>query len=253
VQNTTPRAVSTGLTLGTAAALVTLLAAAATPAEAAAELRAAAAAPDVTGPLVALVALVAWTVAGWLTITALLALLARAQGLAGRLGTAAARRVAPTGVRRAVELALGLTVTVGVLGAAPASAIGAPAEQRAAATTSAPAAAPPSLDWAGSEAGPDLDWPAPGPPPAASTQVRAAPVPTGQPGAAADPVVVQPGDSLWRLAAQDLARRTGAEPSVAQTAAAWPSWWAANRETVGADPHLLHPGTGLRPPPDLPA
>jgi resuscitation-promoting factor RpfA len=60
--------------------------------------------------------------------------------------------------------------------------------------------------------------------------------------------VVATGDSLWRLAASDLARRTGAPPTAAQTAAAWPAWWAANREVVGDDPDLLRPGAVLRAP-----
>jgi nucleoid-associated protein YgaU len=61
-------------------------------------------------------------------------------------------------------------------------------------------------------------------------------------------VVVQPGDTLWDLAEADLQARTGAAPADAQVASAWPSWWAANRDAVGADPDLLHPGTSLRRP-----
>ncbi|MCW2616466.1 MAG: hypothetical protein JWN08_3460, partial [Frankiales bacterium] len=37
----------------------------------------------------------------------------------------------------------------------------------------------------------------------------------------------------------------GARPTPAAVAAAWPAWWAANREVVGDDPHLLLPGTAL--------
>lgn len=88
----------------------------------------------------------------------------------------------------------------------------------------------PALDWASPDAAPG---------PSAST-----PNPTG----GAGPVVVQPGDSLWELAEQDLAAR-GASTSDAAVAQAWPAWWAANREAVGDDPDLLQPGTPLTPPP----
>ncbi len=60
--------------------------------------------------------------------------------------------------------------------------------------------------------------------------------------------MVQPGDSLWELAEADLAAR-GEPTTDAAVAQAWPSWWAANRDTVGEDPDLLQPGTRLTPPP----
>ena len=57
-------------------------------------------------------------------------------------------------------------------------------------------------------------------------------------------VVVRAGDSLWRIAAQHL------DPlaSPAQIAAAWPGWYAANRDVVGPDPGLIHPGQVLSRP-----
>jgi nucleoid-associated protein YgaU len=58
-------------------------------------------------------------------------------------------------------------------------------------------------------------------------------------------VVVRPGDSLWRIAARSLRPRSSA-PAIA---AAWPTWWAANRSVVGPDPNLIVPGQRLRPPP----
>ena len=57
-------------------------------------------------------------------------------------------------------------------------------------------------------------------------------------------VIVQPGDCLWRLAGRAL----GAAATPARTAAAWPTWWAANRSVIGDDPDLLMPGTRLVPP-----
>jgi hypothetical protein len=57
-------------------------------------------------------------------------------------------------------------------------------------------------------------------------------------------VVVRAGDSLWRIAARHL------DPlaSPAQIAAAWPGWYAANRDVVGPDPGLIHPGQVLSRP-----
>jgi hypothetical protein len=57
-------------------------------------------------------------------------------------------------------------------------------------------------------------------------------------------VVVQRGDCLWDIAARAL----GDGASDADVAAAWPRWYAANRDVVGPDPDLLHPGAVLRPP-----
>lgn len=217
-----------------AVALGALLLTAPAPTQALADLRDPGSAADPTAPLVAAVALIAWPLALWLAVTVLLTLAARSPSRVGRVAASAARRTAPVAVRRAVELSLGLSVVVGV--ASPAV-----ATQEPAGPTPVPPAA--SLDWAGTPA-PSLDWPTTAPQEPAATEVRAAPV------AAAGEVVVRPGDTLWDLTEQSLADRTGAPPSDAQVAAAWPSWWAANRDAVGDDPHLLRPGTPLTPPAD---
>ena len=233
---------------GTAAALAALLLAAPSPSSAVRALASPGSSASPTDPVVALAALVAWGLTGWLALVLASTVAARLPGGAGRAAGAVARRVAPAALRRALEVALGLAVTATALGAGTAAATTTPPAPAA-------AAASPSLDWPGAAA-PDLDWPtaaSPGPtsppvPPPSATPVRAAPMPAEAPG----DVVVQPGDSLWRLAERDVERRTGTAPSTAQTAAAWPSWWAANREAVGDDPDLVHPGTRLTPPQDLP-
>jgi hypothetical protein len=46
------------------------------------------------------------------------------------------------------------------------------------------------------------------------------------------------GESLWRIAAE----RLGPDASDAQIAAAWPTIYAANRDTIGDDPGLILPG-----------
>lgn len=175
-------------------------------------------------------ALLAWALATWLAVTVLVTAAGQLPGVTGRLAGVGARRIAPAAIRRAVEVTLGLTVAVGVLGAAPASAASSPA----AATTNVAGASATEP----SAARPDLDWPrtAAGAPPA-------------------EPVLVQPGDSLWRLAAKQLQAAGAPTPSDAQVAQAWPSWWSANRDLVGDDPDLIRPGMRLSPPatPDSPS
>jgi hypothetical protein len=199
-------------------------------------------AADPFAPVLAGITLVAWLLVAWLMTTVLVT----AGGhLPGRLGSrlaAAARLVAPAAVRRAVELSLGLTVLVGALttpasaAPTPAASLDWPVSRTVPGADAAPGeTADPGANHVGTGSGtaPDLDW-APAAPPAV---------------APAGTVVVQPGDTLWDLAAADLEARTGAAPADAQVASAWPSWWAVNRDAVGADPDLLHPGTPLRPPP----
>jgi hypothetical protein len=57
-------------------------------------------------------------------------------------------------------------------------------------------------------------------------------------------VVVQPGDSLWQLAAASLPP----EATSADIAAAWPAWYELNADTIGSDPNLIQPGQVLRIP-----
>ncbi len=208
-----------------------LLLAAPPPSTAWRELRATSSALDPTGPLVAAAALLAWALATWLAVTVLVTAAGQLPGVAGRLAGAGARRIAPAAIRRAVEVTLGLTVAVGVLGAAPASAASssAAATSPAAATTNVAGASAAGASAAEpSAARPDLDWP------------RGA--------APAEPVLVRPGDSLWHLAAQQLQAAGTPTPSRAQVAQAWPSWWSANRGLVGDDPDLIQPGMRLSPP-----
>ena len=183
---------------------------------------------DPTAALVGVIGLAAWAVAAWLLVTAAATAGGHLPGRTGRAAAGLSRRIAPATLRRAVEVALGLTVTTAVLGAGPA------------------AASTPSLDWGAQvEASvPALDW---GSAPT-TAPATAAPATTPEPAPEPTSVIVAPGDSLWALAERDLARRSATAPSDAAVAQAWPAWWAANREAVGPDPHLLHPGTSLTPP-----
>ncbi|MFC8734560.1 LysM peptidoglycan-binding domain-containing protein [Luteimicrobium sp. NPDC057192] len=72
---------------------------------------------------------------------------------------------------------------------------------------------------------------------AAHPAARVAPAPAGD----RTEVTVRHGDTLWDIAAAHL----GPHATDAEIARAWPRWYDANRDAVGADPDLLLPGTVL--------
>ena len=211
---------------------------------------------DPTAPVMALVALGAWAIAAWLVLGVGLVAASELPGLVGRSAGALAARTVPAAVRRGVSLVLGAGLALGVAAPAHAGDV-APADQRGSTVSlDWPAVAPPT--------GPSKESPAPPRTQAPST----IPDPTGAGGAARTPgprpaatrvastgqprhtVLVHTGDTLWGLAQRALQARSTVEPSDAQIAATWPTWWAANRAAVGEDPHLLHPGTRLVAPSD---
>ncbi|MDT4920710.1 MAG: hypothetical protein QOI15_1612 [Pseudonocardiales bacterium] len=172
-----------------------------------------------------------WLVAVWIGIGIAVTLLARLPGVVGRACSATSTRLLPATLRRVVAGSVGLSVvltplsfTLGAL--APATA------------QSAPAFALPAPVWPGA----DGSAPAGRPDPAArGPSVPAPPQLARQEGR---PAVVRPGDSLWLIAA----RRLGPAAGDAEVSAAWPRWYAANRDRIGADPDLIQPGQRLRPP-----
>lgn len=192
---------------GGAAAVAALVATGPTPAAA---LRALTDPPsaDATGALLAAVALAAQALAAWLLATAVLTAGGRLPGLLGRASRCLAGRVAPSVVRRAVALGLGLGVAAAPSGVALAD-VPAPTVRPSVAA--------------------DLDWPG------------LARVPSHPDSRA---VVVRRGDTLWDIAAAHLPTTA----SDARIAAAWPAWYAANRTVIGRDPHLIRPGQRLSPP-----
>lgn len=198
-------------------------------------LRTAAQATDPFAPLIALAALLAWSLAGWLLVVFLATWASRVPGLLGRHADAVARRIAPFAVRRVAALALGVTVATGGLGASAAV----PAAGDAPAIPAPPAAA---LDWPTRPASHALDW-GPGAVPVGARPATALPA-AAQTRGAKHEVVVRPGDSLWRVAARGL----GDAATTTRIAVAWPAWWAANRDAIGPDPDLIHPGLRLSPP-----
>jgi nucleoid-associated protein YgaU len=62
-------------------------------------------------------------------------------------------------------------------------------------------------------------------------------------------VVVEPGDTLWRIALRHLPPGAGA----AEVMGACSRIHELNRDVIGDDPDLIHPGQRLRLPPRWPA
>lgn len=66
-------------------------------------------------------------------------------------------------------------------------------------------------------------------------------------------VTVQPGDSLWSIAAAHLFDQAdpaddASSVSDAAVAVAWPAWFELNEEQIGSDPNLIKPGQQLQIP-----
>jgi hypothetical protein len=178
-----------------------------------------------------------WLVAVWLGLGLSTCVAATLPGVAGRGARRLARLVLPTCVYRLAAGAAGL----GVLLVSAQAHAGPP--RRPAVTT---AVALPAPTWPGDAPLPSPRWPTA---PATPTPV---PVPHPadahrQPGSVRAParhastVRVVPGDSLWRIAAAHLPGRA----SNRAVAAAWPRWYAANRQVIGADPDHITPGQVL--------
>jgi len=172
-----------------------------------------------------------WLVGVWLALG--LAAWA-AGGLPGRLGRCAdrlARLVLPRAVYRIAAGAAGLGVLLSPVAAAAHGTGSRPATPATAGQpgrTNLPAPVWPTVQPVRAP-----HWPlsaAPRTPVAAHRDVR--------------PVTVEPGDSLWSIAAAWLPGR----PTASRIAAAWPRWYAANRAEIGPDPALIRPGQALRPP-----
>ena len=223
----------------------------------------------------------------WLAVGSALALLALLPGALGRLAAALADRVTPLAVRKLLTLLLGASVGSLALPPAPVSSAGTspvaalkPGEAAGGPDASAlpgpgflPSAAPdlrranPAAVAApfGPGFAPTTEAPTTRPAttdtgrrPALSPGFRpSAPVrvadgdrgrllaPSPRPSSVSHSLItVRRGDTLWSIARTHL----GPDASDADVARAWPRWYAANRETIGADPDLLVPGLQLVPP-----
>ncbi len=164
----------------------------------------------------------------------------------------ASRRPAlvPAVLHRSVALLLGVALAAGAAPASPVPLVGSSPDPAWTSTAVGAAAAPVRTDRPPLAIVPDPGW---RPVQAASPRPRSVAEPIdplllsgSRPGAAdsTETVTVRRGDTLWDLAARHL----GAGATDGEIAAEWPRWYAANQETVGADPDLLLPGQQLAPP-----
>jgi hypothetical protein len=181
----------------------------------------------------AVLAPAAWLLLGWLGVVAALAGLAAGPGRGSASASRLLARLAPSVLRRAAAGLAGASLAAGAW-AAPAFADPSPA----------PAPQSTSFDWGPPAQPAPAATPAPAPPAAPSARPHG---PAGEDAA----ITVRPGDCLWQIAAESLAS-TGAAPTTAEIAAAWPRWYAANQSVIGADPGLIHPGQRLTPPDPVP-
>lgn len=182
----------------------------------------------------------AWALVGWIAVTALCSALAAAPGRLGQAAGWCADRITPLAVQRLIRVTLGVAAAATpVIGSVPAGAASLPAGLTAQ-TMSAACEADTSLPGVGR---PDVALPVSHHPPPAR------PHPPHNDGARRStppphPVVVEPGDTLWSIAAE----RLGPGASPAEIAGEWPRWYAANRKDIGSDPGFIRPGQQLRPP-----
>ncbi|MCU1675729.1 MAG: Peptidoglycan-binding lysin domain protein [Frankiales bacterium] len=191
--------------------------------------------------LVTVAWLVGWVAVAWLTVITLLAAAAAAPGMSGACARWVLRLLAPRAVRRALEVALGVSLVAGPAFTGSAMAVPPAAAHRAVLSIphlDRPLRTIPSLDRP-SLNGPSLDRPSLDRP---SLDRPSLDPPAGE--STVRPVTVHPGDSLWLIAA----RHVGDDATDAQIAAEWPRWYDANRESIGADPDLIRPGQRLEPP-----
>ncbi len=208
--------------------------------------------------LALLAATVGATIAAYLALTGYAMLL----GCAWRGGRGIPRALAslaPHGWTRVTATALGLSLSAGL--AAPALAADAGSTQApsagwaaapisVAAPTSVPAHATTlTVGWvAEGTPTPQVTPPQSGSPSTSTLHdVPALDAVKETPSQAPSAYVVQPGDSLWRITEALL----GADASTAHVAEAWPQLYEANRDSIGGDPSLIHPGLALTIPAGL--
>lgn len=172
--------------------------------------------------------------------------LARALGGSWRAGEVLLRRRGAPGVARLVGAGTGAVLTAGL--------VLAPAQAEPPEPTPEPTVAE-DLTWASAAAGSEQSeteaeadqGPAEAPaessaPAEAAAEANASAEAPNEP--AAGDYVVEPGDTLWAIAAAHL---DSAAPAT-RIATAWPQWYEANRAAIGPEPDLILPGTVLHEP-----
>lgn len=167
------------------------------------------------------------TLAGaWLTVWSSVSILFFAGASLGRRVHRVERFIArrgPAVLRRLIVVSIGAGMS---LTAAPAIAADDGVDAKLGAVS--------AFAWPNSQAQPDTSQPHE--PRSAHADVNLTPASKTQ-----EAVTVQPGDTLWAIAAAHLP--PGA--SGAEIAAAWPAWFDLNQDQIGSDPNLIHPGQQL--------
>lgn len=163
-----------------------------------------------------------WMAVVWLALGLLLTMAGQLPGMAGQVGRALATAVLPRLIRQGLALSLGVGIAVG-------------SSTAWASTPTAETPRSPS-STAASPAGVTLDWPM------RPSGSNGSPPPSPAPQAGV--VVVQPGDSLWRIAES----RLGPQAGCTEVVTAVHAWYVTNSDVIGADPDLIQPGQQLRPP-----
>ncbi len=202
---------------------------------------------DAAEVLLALLAVLGLLGLGWLILGVLLEALARVPGAVGAGAARVSAALSPLVVRRVAAVVLGVGVGTSSLGAGAAVAGPVRVVGTAVAGALAPAAgtaADAALPDPGGSPAPDPGWTPTAPAVRAQPDVSVVTGRTTTPARDPGEVVVHRGDSLWSIAARHL----GAGATDSEVAAAWPRWYAANRDVVGPDPDRLLPGQVLHAP-----
>jgi LysM repeat protein len=205
---------------------------------------------DPVTPLLAVLALLSEALIGYVVVVLALRTLSLAPGSIGRLTGRAVLLVSPDAVRRMLDLLVGGTLLVqATLTAVPS----APRSCELDASNVTAAASLTSVGPVGliDPTGPAigmrsaLTLPAETRPP---SRRLAAPLPPWLGGGPSKPTVghaVEPGDTLWDIAATHL---QPSERSSGRVHRYWQQIYRANRPAIGDDPDLIHPGTRLQVP-----
>lgn len=192
-------------------------------------------------------------VLGWWSVSALTAVTAAVLERSGRpRAAAAAGSLSPAFMRRLALAAFGLQLLTAPIASAT-TPQPAPAPPRSVELSAAGyRAAPVPLLPAGGRDQPAIDGPAgidprwkPPAPAVDPGSLAARQLRSGEQAGDGPAVTVRTGDSLWSLTAAAL----GPLATEIDIARAWPRLYQANREVIGENPHLLHPGQVLRLPP----
>jgi len=225
---------------------------------------------DLADGILLVVALLGASLSLWLGLGMTLSALSAVPGALGQVCEQLAGQVAPAAVRKVVAFILGTTLTAAFVPGTAFAGIGhvplRPAVVAAARhlmsdlsmrdlAEAAPAAsfrdesrAPRSIR--ATDAAPSPLWSTEGPMSNERPGSMARPSSPHEPllnreHIPAGSVVVHRGDTLWSISARQL----GAAATTADIDAQWRSWFAANRDVIGADANLILPGQVLDAPP----